>query len=87
MILKLDSLTELQRDLLRATLEAGGLTRARGGYVTVPGARPFSMRTVMALQRMSLLTFSDGTKRAAITLHGSRLLLCGAIELNEEQAG
>jgi hypothetical protein len=87
MQLKLEELTELQQDLLRAALASGGLTHARGGYITAPGAKPFSVRTVMALQRYGLLTLSDGTHRAAITTNGSRLLLCGQVELAEEQAG
>ena len=87
MLLKLEQLTELQRDLLHAVLESGGMTRAFGGYVTIPGAKPFTVRPVMALHRMDLIFFSDGTKRAAITANGSRLLLCGQIELVEDQAG
>jgi hypothetical protein len=88
MLLKRDHLTELQQDLLHAVLDSGSLTRARGGYVSIAGAKPFSTRTVMAVQRMGLITFTDGgTARAVITTLGSQLLVGGEVELPEVQAG
>jgi len=87
MLIAIGGLTELQRDMLRATLAGGGLTRARGGYVAAPGTKPFSVRTIMAMQRMGLITFGDGSRKVALTIQGSRLLLEGKVELPEEQAG
>lgn len=86
MLITRDSLTELQRDLLHVTLNNGGLTRARGGYVATPGAKPFTVRTVMALQRMALLTLSNGTSQVAITAQGSKVILTGQVEIAEKSS-
>lgn len=87
MILKREALSALQLDLLVTTLNAGGLKRAKGGYIAAPGAKPFSVRTVMALHRYGLISLSKGTALVAVTTTGSQLLLIGEVEIPEEQAG
>lgn len=87
MNLQLTALTALQQDLLHALANVGTLRRTRGGYVGVPGSKPFTVRTVLALQRMGVVTLSQGTACVNLTAVGSHLLAHGEVLLSEEQAG
>lgn len=87
MHIELKSLSELQHDLLLAASNMPSLTRARGGYVAILGAKPFTTRTVFAMQRMGLLTLLQDGRRAALTQNGAQLLATGSVEVPEEQAG
>jgi len=87
MEISLLSLSDLQRDLLHALAANGGLKRARGGYITHAGAKPFTVRTVLALQRMGLVSLGTDTSRVALTGLGSTLLVAGRAHLPEVLAG
>ena len=75
------SLSALQLDLLRATLNQGGLTRTRDGYIAQPGSKPFTTRSVHALRDLGLVTLSSDTTRVKITVYGSQVLLVGTTQL------
>ncbi len=86
MILKRTQLPELQQDILQALLNQGSLRRAKGGYVSAPGAKPFTVRSVRMVARAGLVFFSADQAHVAITSEGSRLMLEGQVELKEQMA-
>jgi hypothetical protein len=79
--LSLSDLSALQQDLLQAARLHSPLRRARGGYVAHPGAKPFTVRCVRALERQGLIGLHGDGAEASITPTGSKLLLCGTAEL------
>lgn len=81
MQLNLADLTALQQDLLQAARLHSSLKRTRGGYVAAPGAKPFTVRCVRALERQGLIDLHGDGAEASITSTGSKLLLCGTAEL------
>lgn len=81
------SLSELQRELLLAASNVVSLQRAKGGYVAVHGGKPFTVRTVLALQRMGLITLLQDGRKASITHSGNELLATGRTSVSEAQAG
>lgn len=85
MILKKDSITVLQQEVLHTLLNRGALQRARGGYVAAPGAKPFTVRTVQMLERAGLVYVGVDRKSVAITQVGSTLMLQGQAELPDER--
>jgi hypothetical protein len=87
MILERGSLSALQQDLLHTLLNRGVMRRARGGYVVAPGSKPYNKRTVLMLERAGLLTLGQDGSTIAITSDGSRLMVDGRVELQEQMAG
>jgi hypothetical protein len=78
------ALPPLQQDLLQAARLHSPLRRVRGGYVAAPGAKPFTVRTVNALERMGLIARQDDGAQATITAAGSKLLLTGSVEVSDQ---
>ena len=86
MIIELAKLSPLQRDFLRSIAQHQRAKRARGGYICFAGQKPVCTRTVMALQRMSLVHFTDGTLVVMLTTEGTMLLNCGQVVISEAQS-
>lgn len=83
MIIELLALSPLKKDFLRAVAAQGRAKRARGGYICYPGQKPVCARTVMALQRLGLLMFTEGTTIVMLTDEGKILLNRGEVIINE----
>lgn len=88
MIIELAKLSTKQSDFLRNVAKHGSAKRKVGGYICYAGDKPTCARTVMALQRMQLVSFinNDSTNGVILTSDGLLLLNRGSVALADEKS-